>query len=137
MVKIRSFFIYILLFAGISGLHAQGKGSSKSKAPKLADTASYPYWIRMMDDTGVVFAKAERAFYIYWKNRPTPQNDNEENEKGFEGEGRENIKYSFEYKRFKSWEQSAKNLVGPDGKILSPARQIEIWEQNHKAKNEK
>jgi len=131
MLKKLLFLFIISLFAGSSGIYAQRKAS-----PKPADTANYPYWIKMMDDTSVVFAKAERAFYLYWKNRPKPQNDQEENEKGFEGEGKENIKYAYEYKRFKAWEQSAKNLVGPDGKVLSPAKQIEIWEQNHKKKNE-
>ena len=128
------FTVLFLLLIVAPCIHAQGK-----KVTKPADTTNFPYWIQMMDDTSVVFAEAERAFNIYWKNRITPQNDNEESEMegGFEGEGRDNIKYGYEYKRFRAWEQKARNLVGPDGRLISPRRQIEIWEQNHKERNEK
>lgn len=130
------YFIIILLLP--LGIKAQGK-EVRLRLPesKGADTSKYPYWIKMMDDPNVIFVKAQKAFYLYWKNREKPEfevDDEQEHEKGFESEGKKVVPYSFEYRRFKSWEQRSKNMIGEDGKVISEARQIEIWEQT---KNEK
>ena len=38
--------------------------------PAANDTASFPYWISMMEDNSVNFFKVQRAFEHYWQDRP-------------------------------------------------------------------
>ena len=103
------------------------------------DTADYPYWIKMMEDTMVNFYQAEKAFNAYWKNRVRPATDDNESynpNKRDEDEDEEaeataniNIEYVYDYKRFKAWEQSVKNFVMDDGHIMYPQQRVRIYQQ--------
>lgn len=53
------------------------------------DTASYPYWIEMMQDERVNLNDVNRAFELYWQNRPITK-----------GSG---------YKPYKRWEYNMRN----------------------------
>ncbi|HTX87992.1 MAG TPA: PKD domain-containing protein, partial [Bacteroidales bacterium] len=59
------------------------------------DTANFPYWIRMMQDPSVNFFKVQRAFNLYWQNRPVTR-----------GHG---------WKPFKRWEYMMQSRINPDG----------------------
>ncbi|MCB9245635.1 MAG: PKD domain-containing protein [Flavobacteriales bacterium] len=86
--------IYTLLLALSSfGLFAQ-------EPTMQNDTAHYPYWIDMMADPEVNFFQTQRAFELYWQNRPIEK-----------GSG---------YKPFKRWEYSIQEIVEPDGTIPAP-----------------
>ena len=92
---------YVYLIGGILGIlsitniHGQ---SLPSSAPN--DTASYPYWISMMQDPSVNFFRVERAFDLYWQNRP--------------------ITKGCGWKVFKRWEYMMQTRVAPDGTRPAP-----------------
>ena len=69
-----------------------------SAAPN--DTANYPYWIEMMQDPTVNFFKVQRAFNLYWLDRP--------------------IMRSSGWKVFKRWEYMMQSRVAPDGTRPAP-----------------
>ena len=81
----------ILLFSG-SGLQAQIPAQLPAA---VNDTASYPYWIEMMKDPAVNFFNVQRAFNLYWKDRP--------------------ITKGCGWKPFKRWEYIMMNRINPDG----------------------
>ncbi len=64
------------------------------------DTMDNPYWIDMMQDPSINFYKTQRAFELYWQNRPYQK-----------GSG---------YKPFKRWEQSMFEIIDGQGNIPSP-----------------
>ncbi|MEI7895801.1 MAG: T9SS type A sorting domain-containing protein [bacterium] len=64
------------------------------------DTASYPYWIQMMQDPSANFFQTQRAFNIYWKDRT--------------------ITRSHGWKVFKRWEYMMQSRVLPDGTRPAP-----------------
>lgn len=72
--------------------------SAQSTAP--ADTASYPYWIEMMQDPGANFFATQSAFYKYWENRP--------------------ITKGCGYKPFKRWEYMMQSRVDQYGNKPAP-----------------
>jgi len=87
----------ILVIAAISfltgfSLKAQTRTSNP---PADNDTASYPYWIEMMQDPSVNFFKVQQAFNTYWKDRPVTK-----------GCG---------WKPFKRWEYMMMNRINADG----------------------
>ena len=45
------------------------------RAQQQNDTASYPYWIEMMQDYSINFYKTQRAFNLYWQNRKHQKSD--------------------------------------------------------------
>lgn len=61
------------------------------------DTATVPYWVDMMQDERVNFFQTQRAFELYWKNRPITQ-----------GSG---------FKAFKRWEYSTAQRTDAAGRI--------------------
>jgi len=67
-----------------------------------ADTASYPYWIEMMQDQDVNFYKTQKAFNTYWENRTVEK-----------GSG---------FKPFKRWEWYIQNELNADGTYPNPER---------------
>jgi len=83
--------LFISLFAGFS-LNAQTRTSPPTA---INDTASYPYWIEMMQDPSVNFFKVQRAFNTYWKDRP--------------------ITKGCGWKPFKRWEYMMQSRINPDG----------------------
>ena len=67
-------------------------------AQTTRDTMNHPYWIEMMQNPGQNFFQTQRAFELYWQNRP--------------------IEKSSGYKPFKRWEFSVFPLVQPNGSIM-------------------
>lgn len=65
------------------------------QVPAMGDTASYPYWIEMMQDPSVNFYTVQSAFNTYWKDRPVTR-----------GSG---------WKPFKRWEYMMKSRILPGG----------------------
>ncbi len=97
----RHLFILILIagffFAGTS-LFAQ-----------LADTASYPYWVEMMEDQNANFFETQKAFELYWKDRPLTR-----------GCG---------FKPFKRWEYMMMQRVDNEGNRPEPDRELKAYNQ--------
>ncbi len=119
-----------------------GYGQTKSKLHKEKDSkqylSSHPVWIQCIDSQHALLRYAQYAFDAYWQGKERPLNEEGEDggKEGFEGEGRENIQYSIEYKRFRDWEAKVKNMIGEDGRVLTVEKQIEIWEQVQREKEE-
>ena len=85
-----------LLIAGILFIFSHGKAQDISTGNIPAgDTSSYTYWIGMMQDPSVNFYTVQRAFNLYWKDRP--------------------ITKSCGWKPFKRWEYMMQSRVNPDG----------------------
>ena len=64
----RKFYILVI---SIGLLALSGKSQAIiSKQDVSKDTANFPYWVQMMQDPTVNFFKVQRAFNIYWQNRP-------------------------------------------------------------------
>lgn len=72
--------------------------TAQSTAP--ADTASYPYWIEMMQNPNANFFATQSAFYKYWENRP--------------------ITKGCGYKPFKRWEYMMQSRVDQYGNKPAP-----------------
>lgn len=77
----KAILLVTLLSAPFLGVYAQ---STK-------DTATHPYWIKMMQDPGINFYKTQRAFDLYWNQRPVEK-----------GSG---------WKAFKRWEWLSSKLI--------------------------
>ena len=99
---------------------------------------NYPYWIAMMDDPNVNYYKAVEAFEKYWEHREKPAADDgeakdiygkEKSKEEKEKEANRTIEYVYEYKQFLNWQQIHKNLINPDGRIMSPEEVIEQWKK--------
>ncbi len=86
----------LLLTAGVLLLVMAGHSQPVSK-PAVNDTASFPYWISMMQDPSANFFKTRRAFNSYWKDRK--------------------ITKGCGWKVFKRWEYMMSSRILPDGTI--------------------
>jgi PKD repeat protein len=64
------------------------------------DTASFPYWVSMMQDPNANFYATQRAFNLYWANRP--------------------ITKGCGWKVFKRWEWLMQSRINPDGTLPAP-----------------
>ena len=73
------------------------------------DTATYPYWIEMMQDQSVNFFKVQRAFETYWKDRP--------------------ITKGCGWKPFKRWEYMMSKRVSPTGERPSPDQDFKEYQK--------
>jgi PKD repeat protein/photosystem II stability/assembly factor-like uncharacterized protein len=86
--------LFLLIFALFSVSVLNGQTQTQPR-PAVNDTASYPYWITMMQDPSVNFFKVQRAFNIYWQGRP--------------------ITKGCGWKPFKRWEYMMMSRMNPDG----------------------
>ena len=87
--------------------------SSFSQQETKQDTATYPYWIEMMQDESVPLPVVQKAFYTYWKNRKITK-----------GSG---------YKPFKRWEWRMQNLrTNPDGTRKAADHVWNAWKNSQK-----
>ncbi|HBZ67910.1 MAG TPA: hypothetical protein DEO70_13840 [Bacteroidales bacterium] len=78
------------------------------------DTATFPYWIGMMQDESVNFYDVQRAFNVYWKDRA--------------------ITKGCGYKPFKRWEYRMQNgRIYPDGTRRPANRNLKAAEKLAKA----
>ena len=84
--------MFIMAILGTLFLKAPAQGNIN---PAANDTANYPYWISMMQDPSVNFFKVQRAFNLYWENRP--------------------ITKGCGYKVFKRWEYMTQARILPNG----------------------
>lgn len=99
---------FFILLAGIA-LHQV----SPAQTPLLPqeqppDTASYPYWIEMMQDPSANFYATQRAFNLYWENRPVTKSSG--------------------WKVFKRWEYMMQSRVSPDGTRPAPDEVFNAFE---------
>lgn len=100
--------------------------------PKIDDKL----WLTMMDSTGVNYYKAVASFEAYWADKEKPTEEDGEGQDLFkEAKDKDKdattkpIDYVYEYKRFLNWQQRNKNLVKPDGTLMTPEEQIEQWKK--------
>ncbi|MCX6304528.1 MAG: T9SS type A sorting domain-containing protein [Bacteroidetes bacterium] len=82
-------------------------GAQTGNRPSPADTANYPYWIRMMQDPAANYFSTVSAFEKFWKNRPVTR-----------GCG---------WKVFKRWQYIMGGRVSPDGTKPSPDAVYREW----------
>ncbi len=139
-LKNSSLFLLFLLFFFHGGdLSAQKKTEKKNYN-------KYPYWVQMMDDPDVNYYEAQTAFREFWKNRPQPNEENElmggkvEKKKSFlekifrareEKREEEARTYTYQYKRFKHWEQKMLPYVQDNGRILNADERLNEWKKPH------
>ena len=100
----KIFLTAVSLIWVVAGLQAQFLPD-----PAAGDTASYPYWVQMMQDPGARFADTRHAFEKYW-------------------EGRDNIRHNG-WKVFKRWEYINQDCVQPDGKLPSPGQVLNEYQR--------
>lgn len=94
-ITLLHLFLSLLLFAG-STLMAQ-----------VSDTASYPYWVEMMQDENADFFATQSAFNTYWKDREITR-----------GSG---------FKPFKRWEYMMQQRVNAQGKRPASDRELKAY----------
>jgi hypothetical protein len=104
---------------------------SKSESKTNAQYYIHPLWIAMMDDPNTNYYEACKAFYAYWEGKIVPaETEGEamdlgkvENIRGQEKEKEipeESQRYVYEYKQFKHWELTMKNMIDVEtGRIMS------------------
>ena len=133
------FFIRLIFFITLVYACGSSNKSSKKEISKNDSLANYPYWISMMDSPNVNYYKAVAAFNKYWEHREKPTEEDGEakdiygkvkSKEEKEKEANRSTEYVYEYKRFLNWQQRNKNLVKPDGTIMTPEEIIEQWKKN-------
>ncbi len=97
--------IYVLLIT----LLCSGYLTAQSNNANEGDTASYPYWIEMMQDQNINFYKTQKAFETYWAGR-----------KRSKGDG---------WKVFKRWEAFWETRVNQDGAFPSATQTLNAYQQ--------
>lgn len=134
-------------FLGVSALFlfiffgCKTKSYNASVLPIQNDSfENFPYWIAMIDSPNVNYYKAVEAFEKYWEHREKPTEEDGEAKDIFEKNKSEEEKskeanrskeYVYEYKRFLNWQQRTKNLIKPDGTIMTAEEIIEQWKKNN------
>lgn len=73
--------------------------------PQSSDTATYPYWVTMMQDQNANFYHTQRAFELYWQGREVTK-----------GSG---------YKPFRRWEYMMGQRVNQNGVRPAPDRELQ------------
>ncbi|HRY98810.1 MAG TPA: choice-of-anchor J domain-containing protein [Bacteroidales bacterium] len=96
---------YLLLI--LSLLTGRAGLSGQTTDPR-EDTASFPYWIEMMDDPTIPVPEVSRAFERYWEGREITR-----------GSG---------WKPFKRWEYYNTLRMRPDGRRATNADLLAAWE---------
>ncbi len=94
--------IFLICLFRFTSLEAQASARNFS-----ADTANYPYWIRMMQDPEANYFATVSAFEKYWKNR--------------------RITKGCGWKVFKRWQYIMSGRITPDGKKPSPDAIYKEW----------
>ncbi len=74
------------------------------RGQSASDTANVPYWIDMMQDRSINFYRTQRAFNIYWQNRPVQK-----------GSG---------WKAFKRWEWMSMKIIDSLGNFPNEEMQF-------------
>ena len=97
--------IYVLLISLLFSVFLNAQSSIVNED----DSASYPYWIEMMQDQNTNFYKTQKAFETYWVGR-----------KRSKGDG---------WKVFKRWEAFWETRVNQDGGFPSPTQVLNAYQQ--------
>jgi hypothetical protein len=127
-------FLALILVLGHAACHSRGLRSGSRAAKDTLEL--FPYWIAMMDSPGVNYARAVEAFDKYWEHREKPTGEDgeardiygkEKTDKEREKESGRSVAYVYEYKRFLNWKERNKNLVKPDGTVMSAEELLEQW----------
>ncbi len=84
-------------------------------AQSTKDTADNPYWIKMMGDKSINFYQTQRAFNLYWENRP--------------------ITKGCGWKPFKRWEYMAEKEIDSLGNFPDVSYQLAVGKLMHDADN--
>lgn len=119
--------VFLFLLIGMSN------GLCLAQYPGDAACRQYPLWIEMMNQDGVVFSDAVRAFETYYSVHPKPQIENER----FRSTQPQQIKIqrdtlAFEYKKFIRWQQKMKAFVKPDGRVMNSDERLARWQEQLK-----
>ncbi|MCK9219374.1 MAG: PKD domain-containing protein [Bacteroidales bacterium] len=101
----------LLLLAGMLCFVIVSKSQSLIATP-TNDTASFPYWIQMMQNPSGNFFKTQRAFNLFWKDRK--------------------ITRGCGWKVFKRWEYMMQSRILPDGSFPDPTATFNMYEQYRK-----
>ncbi|TSA24696.1 MAG: hypothetical protein D4R67_11330 [Bacteroidetes bacterium] len=105
-IAMKKFLSLLLLALALSSFSfAQQQNGSRFAAN---DTANYPYWIEMVQDPTINFFQVQRAFNLYWENRPVTR--------------------SCGWKVFKRWEYMMQSRVAPDGTRPAPDQVLKAYE---------
>lgn len=97
-----------ILFLGGFLLHFISVAQQPDQQEVVADTANYPYWIEMMQNPDVNFFQVQRAFDLYWADRPVTR--------------------SCGWKVFKRWEYMMQSRVSPNGTRPAPDAVCKAYE---------
>ena len=143
MMKVNLLFTIFILIC--LGTNAQDKTVIDTHKNDLLYKSS-PVWISMMDDPNANYYEACKAFKIYWEGKIVPAETEgeamdlgkEENIKGKQKEQdipQESQQYVYEYKQFKHWELTMKNMIDVEtGRIMSieEVQQLMMKERSRK-----
>lgn len=99
---------YLLLLAGFLFCQVAASQQIPEAGNTATDTASYPYWIGMMQDPSVNFFQVQHAFNVYWENRPVTRSSG--------------------WKVFKRWEYMMQSRVSADGTRPAPDAVFNAYE---------
>jgi hypothetical protein len=128
-------------------LSCKSKSAANTIDIQQVDTLTlHPYWIDMMNDSNINYYEAVNAFDKYWENRTPPTEKDGEAQDLFdkpktpEQEAEQltrSTEFVFQYKKFLNWKQTHKNLVKPDGTIMTQEEILEQWEKQNKDRTRK
>jgi len=128
---------FMLLAIVISFISQAGPQKAKS-----VDYAKEPAWITMMDDSTVNYFEALKAYETYWKHHEKPEDEEELMNEGKEkveekrkehakkisvAEKEAEVQMRYQCKRFEDWKHEVFPFVQPDGRILTQAERVKIW----------
>jgi len=118
------------------------KDSLKIEKEKTSLYKKQPVWVAMQHDTAANYHETVRAFKEYWKDRPQPKDELEQEmeeekvglfrkifEAGEVKKEEESKEYAFEYKKFQNWIRDNAPFVQPNGRMLTPNERMALWEQ--------
>ncbi len=126
-------FCLFLMMSILFGCKSKSKSNlakTESNTPLVDDKL----WLTMMDSTGVNYNKAVASFEAYWADKEKPTEADGEGQDLYETDKEKDapakpIDFVYEYKRFLNWQERNKNLVKPDGTVMSPEEVIEQWKK--------
>lgn len=112
-----------------------------------------PSWVGMIDKTDINYYEAVNSFETYWKGKikPIEEMDIEEIQEMSQKEKDERQAYfsrmstaeknefdllQYHYKRFKQWKKDVLPFVQEDGRILTLAERLSIWQQQQNEINQ-
>lgn len=109
----------------------------QAKTPTKKDFAQKPYWISMMDIEGVNFQETLKAYDIYWKHHPMPEEEgdrivprNGQPEKNISKKELkaiwEGAEMRFQIKKFLHWKIKNEPFVKENGNIMTAAERLQF-----------